>query len=58
MSAPPPQADVIVAALAWNYLRSRRGQVTISQWSREHKVAACAVVIGTCIWLVPHLARG
>jgi len=46
---------MLAGALAWNYSRSRRGKITLSQFSRRHKAE---FVIGWAVltyWIVPHI---
>lgn len=54
----PPQAAVLAGAIVWNIQRGRAGKVTLSQFSRRHKVA---FVVGWGVltgWLVPHILEG
>jgi hypothetical protein len=56
MSAPPPQAVLVGAGLAWNYARSRAGHPTISRWACEHKAVALTVAGGFSAWWLTHWA--
>jgi hypothetical protein len=51
----PPQGVALAGALVWNYSRSKRGKVTLSQATRRHKVV---FVVGWSLlsaWIVPHI---
>ena len=51
----PPQAFALGGALVWNFSRSRNGKVTLSQFTRRHKVAFVVGWVGLNVWLVPHI---
>ena len=51
----PPQGVGLLAALGWNWHRSRRGKRTISMLGREHPIAAALVLVGFNAWIWPHL---
>jgi len=51
----PPQAYLIGGGLAWNFARSVRGESTISQLCRRHRVVTSAVVGGALGWFLPHI---
>jgi hypothetical protein len=50
----PPQGVALAGALVWNYTRSRRGKVTLSQVARRHKVVSVAGWAVLTAWLIPH----
>jgi hypothetical protein len=51
----PPQGVALAGALVWNYSRSRRGKVTLSQFSRRHRAAFVVGWSALTLWIVPHI---
>jgi hypothetical protein len=51
----PPQGVALAGALVWNYSRSKRGKVTLSQATRRHKVAFVIGWSALSLWILPHI---